>query len=111
MRDGITLHLAGQPVELVPTLGAAVELNRRHGGLMNLLAALDRYDLNAAVDVVLAARGLPEASRQETTAAVYEHGLATLTPDLVRFVILLSNGGRSPTEKDEEAKEADRPFA
>lgn len=111
MREHISLHLDGQSVDLLPTLGAAVELNRRHGGFMNLLAALDRYDLNAAVDVVLAARGLSEGRRQETTEAVFGEGLATLTPDLVRFVILLAHGGRAPNERDEEAKEDQRPFA
>lgn len=111
MQESLTLQLAGQPVSLLPTLGAAVELNKRHGGLMNLLAALDRYDLNAAVDVVLAARGLPEARRPDTAEAVFTEGLAMLTPTLVRFVILLAHGGRAPSERDEEAKEEQRPFA
>ncbi|WGD32013.1 hypothetical protein AncyloWKF20_09420 [Ancylobacter sp. WKF20] len=110
MLEGLTIRIGDREEVLLPTLGAALDLNKRHGGLMNLLAALERYDLNAAVDVVLAGLNRPVDEREATTAQVFGAGLMTLTPDLVRFVIVLANGGRAPSGDEAEAKEPPRPF-
>lgn len=107
--DEIEITVGGERAFVLrPTLGAAKWLNQRHGGLMNLLIALDRYDLAAAVDVVHAGTG--STDMQAIEEKVYAAGLALLTPDLVRFVILLSHGGRKPDEKDEEEATGERPL-
>lgn len=108
--DGVSIDLGGRDRSLSPTLGAAMELNKRYGGLMNLLAALERYDLAAAIDVVLCGLNLPEAQRQRATEDVYQTGLVSLTPALIRYVIVLANGGRAPKAAEEEAKPEMRPF-
>lgn len=107
--DAIEIALGGATVTLRPTLGAAMDLSRRHGGLINVLAGLECYDLSMAADVVLAGMGAASDQRQAIEEKVFAAGLAGLVPHLVRFVILLSNGGRAPDEPA-EAKEADRPF-
>lgn len=107
--DAIEISLSGSPVTFRPTLGAAMDLSRRHGGLMNVLAGLERYDLSMAADVVAAGTSAASDQRQDIEEKVFAAGLAGLVPHLVRFVILLSNGGRAPDEPA-EAKEAERPF-
>lgn len=102
--------IAGSLGALRPTLGAAITLNNRHGGLMNLLAALERYDLEAATDVVLAGLERGEARREETRREVYGIGMMMLVPELTRFAIMLANGGRAPSATDEEAISDQRPF-
>lgn len=107
--DAIEIALGGATVTLRPTLGAATDISRRHGGLMNVLAGLERYDLSMAADVVAAGISAPSDQRQAIEEKVFAAGLAGLVPHLVRFVILLSNGGRAPDEPS-EAKETERPF-
>ncbi|MDQ0347861.1 hypothetical protein [Ancylobacter vacuolatus] len=108
--DEIEIQLGGSVVTLRPTLGAAMGMSKRHGGLMNVLAGLERYDLAMAADVVSAGTGAGADQRQAIEEKVFAAGLAGLVSPLVRFVILLSNGGRSP-EEPEEAKGVERPFA
>lgn len=111
MQDAIEVDLGGHcPAILRPTLGAAISLSKRHGGLMNVLAALERYDFDIAVEVVEAGMRVGAEQHQIIAEKVFSAGVVALTPNLVRFVILLANGGRPLKEKGEEAEQSERPF-
>ncbi|MFG1221714.1 hypothetical protein [Xanthobacter wiegelii] len=102
MMDGhISIYLAGAPVVLVPTLGAAVALCRQHGDFATVFEGVGRYDLDACVSVVH--HGLSRTPDQwdQTKEEVYETGMVELAPHLVRFIGILCNGGK-PIPKEEE---------
>lgn len=101
MEGHVEIALVGGGVTLSPTLGCAMGLCAKHGSLGDVLAKLESYDLNAAVDVVHLACGRFE--RKDVAQYVYDTGLVDLAPQLVRFVIMLANGGR-PLKAEEEEK-------
>lgn len=104
MLDGyVEITLAGQPATLKPTLGAALELSRRHGSFGALLAKVEALDLVASVDVIVFGLGHEDREYEATAREVFETGLLGLMPSLGRFVFMLANGGRPP--KDGEASE------
>lgn len=105
----VEIPLGAGLVTLEPTLGAALELCRRHQSFGALLAKLEAYDLPACVDVVQVARGGGASERRAFEELVFENGVVTLAPLLIRFVIMLANGGRPLTDAEEEA-DATRPF-
>lgn len=107
MEGHVEITLAGDSITLAPTLGCALELCRKHGSLGAVLDKLEAYDLNAATDVVQA--GLGFLKREVVAQQVYDAGLVDLTPALVRFVIMLANGGK-PMKAEEEEKPGG-PFA
>lgn len=104
------IPLGGGTVTLAPTLGAALDLCHRHSSFGTLLAKLEAYDLPAAADVVHAGLGRTEGERDATRADVFAAGLIEMTPLLIRFVIMLANGGR-PLKPDAEVSAAGVPFA
>lgn len=106
----VQITLAGQPVTLVPTLGAAIRLSGIHGGFGALLGKLETYDLKASTETVLHGLGRVETEMQRTTEEVFHTGLVDLAPDLVRYVIRLANGGR-PLKQEEDGPAANSPFA
>lgn len=110
MNEGdVSIDLAGTPVTLRPLLSAAVALDREHGSFGKLLAELEVYNLSAATTVVLHGLGRPVAEMEATTADVFKSGLIELTPHLIRYVILLANGGR-PMKAEEEPARGTRPL-
>lgn len=109
--DGeVTIDLSGTPATLRPLLGAAITLDKKYGGFGRLLGALEGYQLSAAIDVVLLGLGRDEAERPATTEQVFKAGLVDLTPHLIRFVIMLANGGRPLKTEEEEPTARERPF-
>lgn len=105
MLDGeVSITLAGAPVTLVPTLGAAIRLNAAYGNFGSLLEKLDRYDLQAAADVVHHGLGRTDADKARTMEEVFSTGMVGLTPDLVVYVIRLANGGKPLSDNEEGAK-------
>ena len=106
----VEIPLAGSTATLAPSLGAAMELNRRHQNFGALLGKLEAYDLGAAVDVVHLGLGRGDGERKLSEEQVFAGGLVALTPDLIRFVIMLANGGR-PLKPDSGEEKADAPFA
>jgi hypothetical protein len=101
MEGHVEIPLAGGQVTLAPTLGAATALNRRHENFGTLLAKLEAYDLAAAADVVHLGLGRGDHERGTTEEQVFAVGLIELTPLLLRFVIMLANGGK-PVKPEEE---------
>lgn len=100
------IELAGVGT-LTPTLGSAMSLNSKHGTLMALARKLEDCDMAAAVDVAAAGTGLP---REKAAEAVFAAGLFHCIAPLTRFVLLLGNGGKFPTEAEPEG-DTDAPLA
>ncbi|MFG1330260.1 hypothetical protein V5F41_03295 [Xanthobacter autotrophicus] len=110
MHEGhVDITLAGASSTLAPSLGAAMDLCHRHQSFGALLAKLEAYDLPAAADVVHAGLGRSDGERNLTREQVFSEGLIEVTPLLIRFVIMLANGGR-PLKPAEEEKPGG-PFA
>ncbi|OYW33047.1 MAG: hypothetical protein B7Y12_03830 [Rhizobiales bacterium 24-66-13] len=110
MLDGhVEIALQGEAVTLVPSLGAAMTLNRTHQSFGSLLAKLESYDLQACIDVVHFGLGRTDAQRNQTAEEVFATGMVEMVPDLIKFAIRLANGGKAP--KIDEVDPSAGPFA
>jgi Protein of unknown function (DUF3168) len=95
----IDIILDGEKMQLMPSLNAARELCRKYGGLLVLVDLINTAHFNAMVDVVWYGLGSgSDMDRKELEPKVYASGLSKLAPRLVRYVILLVNGGNEPEE-------------
>lgn len=92
----------GRPLTLKPSLTAALNLNRRYGGLGPLMTKLGAYDFDAYVQVIAQGGGVTEKGMKKLPDAVYATGLLSLAVPLTNFVAVLFNGGRPPGEKAED---------
>lgn len=104
MFDTVKLDLAGQTVELVPSLNAVELINKRFG---NFAAALDQVgsmNFDAIVDVVDAgiesSKKLRGYDKKELKLAIYEHGFMNSLADVLEFIVICSNGGKRVEDGD-----------
>lgn len=111
MEGHVDIPLRGSTFTLVPSLGAACELNRRHQSFGALLAKLEAYDLAASADVVHCGLGRTAEDREMSEEEVYDTGLLDLAPLLIRYVILLANGGRPIRPEGDGEEKSGGPFA
>lgn len=90
---------------LKPTLRAIKLLSRNEGGLMNVANQLMVMNLDTMVRVIDVGVGLTERGKEGLEERIFRRGLTELTAPLVRYVHILSNGGRlpndTPTDEDQ----------
>jgi hypothetical protein len=98
--DSVDINLDGETLQLMPSFNAARYFSKKYGGLFPLVDLINYGNLEAAIDVVWLGLGEDdETKRKEVSHKIYEAGLSKLAPKLVRYVILLANGGREPEPK------------
>lgn len=95
MAETIDLILDGEPMELVPTMFAAQKLSDKYNGLLVLCDLINGGSFGAITDVLWYGLGANAGERADLAKKVYEAGLSKLAPKLVRYIVLLANGGRS----------------
>ncbi len=102
MEGEVEIGIDGESVTLRPSLGAAMALNQEFGSFGGLLSELEAYNLGAAIKVVKRAGEFHDEER------IFKTGLVEITPSLIRFVIMLANGGKPLAESGED--QGDGPF-
>lgn len=100
----VPIELDGEEMALKPSLRAATTLSRQAGGLMGAVERCGRLDFDTIRSVIGLGLGLTENGSKDLPEKVYRTGLMTLSGPAIRFLHILSNGGRpvDPEEADED---------
>jgi hypothetical protein len=94
--DQIDITLDGEKMQLTPSLSASMALCEKYGGLLVIADLVNVGHMHVATDIVWHGLVGNEMDRKEVAKKVYATGLSKLAPKLVRYIILLMNGGREP---------------
>jgi hypothetical protein len=100
----------GRPLTLIPSIDAAISLNRRYKGLRELAERVQAYDFDAFVAVIAAGAQVTDKGLAKLPGCVFETGLLDLVVPLTKFCTVLANGGRplvSRPDVDEDAEPPD----
>ncbi|MBU0726412.1 MAG: hypothetical protein KJ904_00065 [Alphaproteobacteria bacterium] len=105
MSDNITIKLAGEDVELVPSFKASEAIQKKFGGLNSATDAVVKLSADNVVAIIaIAADTKGDDALKALHEKVYEAGLVKLRRPLVKYLERLGHGGRDPdTEEDEAA--------
>lgn len=101
----VEIELSGQKKVLRPTTRAALAISRRFDGFTNAAQHLAAFDMDALVFVIEAGLGLKEQEAKDLASEVFITGVAALATPAIRYVGMLSNGGR-PMKDDQEGNAA-----
>lgn len=95
----IVIELDGEEVTLRPTLKAAMSLSRSAGGIVNLINKCGVYDFDTIVAVVTAGLGVQS---KDIPDKCWRTGMIELAPVCIRYLHVLANGGRSPSDEGDK---------
>ena len=103
LNNNVDIELDGETVTLVPTLGAAMQVNKFFGGFLEADRRIKQFDLEATQIVV--AFGLGKAAPKNVNELVWKTGLAKLVAPAIEFVGILANGGKRFVAEEEKPEE------
>ena len=110
MFDTVKIEFPGEGVfDLVPSLDAVELINGTFGDFNNALSAVGSMNFNAIVDVIDAGiekkvkKSAKGYSKQGLKESIYAKGFMEVMPDAIEFLMLCANGGKRPTENDDES--------
>lgn len=89
---GITL--AGSPATLRPTLGAGIAINQMFGNFQEAHRRVAALDLEATSFIVAKGIGARDSDLKAVTEKVFATGLQELRLPVMRYIGILSNGGK-----------------
>jgi hypothetical protein len=98
----VKITLGTEEVTLRPTLEAALSCNRYFGNLQAAATRVASLDFEATVFVVNAALGKSGKSANATSKLVFEAGLQNLLTPLIKFIGMLSNGGKEVNAPEDD---------
>ena len=90
----VEIVLDGEKVTLKPSLKAALALSAQPGAIAGAVEAVGNFNLQTMTMVVSLASG---RDTEETAEAIYKTGMVDLSPPIVRFLMMLANGGKPVT--------------
>lgn len=97
----VELFLDGARAVLKPTARAALMISQFCGGLREAGLRLGRYDIETINFVIGTGLNLSDRDSKDLPDRIFRSGYQDLASPLIRFVGMLSNGGR-PIDGDEE---------
>lgn len=100
----VEIELDGEIVTLRPSLRAAQTLSRQADGLIGAIERVSRFDLDTLTSVT--ALGLGREAK-DVAEAVWSTGASTLAPKAIKFLGMLSNGGRPADDSSGGEGDAD----
>lgn len=103
----VRLSLGGEEVELLPTLKAIKRISAAFGGITNALAKIQALDFEAYVTVIKHGALADDALAKRLDELVFATRPVRLMPDLVRYLMILANGGRPLSDDDAASAEAE----
>lgn len=105
----VEISILGKEYTMKPTLAVAKLLSKKFGGGIIAVSRINQFDIEAYVDVISAGLSLTErgesafADGKGLASAIFETGLMDLAAPCIRFVHIVINGGRPPSDGDEAA--------
>lgn len=100
----VEIELDGEPIVLKPTLKAAQTLSRQADGLLGAVQRVSRFDLDTITQVIALGSGQKVT---EVADAVWRTGVTELAEPVIRYISVLSNGGRPVDESGGGEGDAD----
>ncbi len=98
----VEIDLDGETFYLRPSLKAANAISREFGGFLGAFEALRLLNLQATQFIVRSACTSKNISTDDLNERVWRAGVGKLTGPLAKFISILQNGGRDPSEEDEK---------
>ena len=98
----IEIELDGKPYTMRPTLKAALALSNVQGGISMMVQRCLNCELDAIVSVISHGLG---ATSKDLPELVYKTGMLNLNAQCIRFLHVISNGGRPPVEKEDDSED------
>jgi hypothetical protein len=102
----VPIELDGDSVVLKPSLDAAMQASRLANGLTGAIDRCARYDLDTIIRVVALGLGLTGNGSKDLPGKVYRTGVHIVAPACIRFLNILSNGGRPIGDGDDDEDKA-----
>ena len=90
----VEIELDGETCILKPSLQACQALSRMRGGISNMARAVGDLDFDAMVTVIGLGLGLSGKELKDLPERVYETGLPNLSAPLIRYLLIVANGGK-----------------
>lgn len=97
----VPITLGDREVVLKPSLHAIMTISRTTGGIVGAIQRVGNLDFETVALVVTLGLGMSGNSREvrELPEKIYQSGIMGLVPDVIRYLTILSNGGRPPPEE------------
>ncbi len=105
MLGDVNFETEGGTIVLKCSLGAAMTIDDRFGGLIPALNSVSAGNTTAIADVIVAGSGM---KTDEAREMVFKEGVERFIEPASRFVARLARGGRSVPEVEEAAKVGER---
>lgn len=113
----LPIELQGKSFELVPSLGACIEISGQSGGINGAVQRCLQLNFETICAVIGAGievggkRLNPRQREDMLPQAIYEAGLIAISAICVDFLHIVANGGRMPSDdeedEDQEGQEGD----
>lgn len=102
----ITIELVGKEYKLLPSVGAAMAISNRYDGFTPAMQQIINYNVDAMAFVIHHGIGRTKGSSKDLHARVYKTGVNRVALGLVKYIEMLSNGGK-PMDRDLDEFEED----
>lgn len=98
----VVITLDGQERILRPTLHAAMTVSKLSNGIVGAIQRVSTFDFDLVTQIIVLGLGMSNNAREsrDIPEKVYRTGLMDLVPDVVRYLTILSNGGRPPPSEE-----------
>ncbi len=99
----LTLDLAdGRSLTLTPSAAVARKVNDHFGGMMPADRRLKSADMEAAAFIISAGAKIDGKEASDISKALWPLGSGKVVVTAIQFLTLLMNGGRWPSEEEED---------
>jgi hypothetical protein len=106
----VDITLGDETITLKPSLRAAQQLSRQAGGLTEAIGRVGKLDLDTIVSTICVGSNKMDAKAMADIAEkAWAQGIASLVEPVVRYLVILANGGKPPA--DEESSDTENPPA
>lgn len=97
----VDIVLGDETITLKPTLRAAQQLSRQAGGLTEAIARVGKLDVDTIVSTIALGANKTDAKAVDDIAnRAWSQGIATLVEPVVRYLVILANGGKPPAGEE-----------
>jgi len=96
----VEVHLKNETVVLKPSLEACIAISRMHNSIIQTVEQIRSMDFDTIVRVFCI--GIGEQPSNKWREKIYRTGVTSVASPLIQFVTIVNNGGKPPSENDED---------